>query len=76
MAQGKPFRLPRLFWVGFWIFVPGSAPLLGFVAADWLGLLSDPDPNPVGPGLLFFFTFWPSLAIMAAGVALGLWRAR
>jgi hypothetical protein len=38
----------------------GSArSFLAWIAAS-LGLLSDPDPNPIGPGLFAFFTFWSS----------------
>src|SRR4030095_295536 len=34
--------------------VVSAAPLLLIIAAAWLGLWPDPNPNPVGPGLLFF----------------------
>ncbi len=74
MPATARFRLPRLFWIGFWITAAGSAPLLTFVAADALGLISDPNPNPIGPGLLFFVTFWPGVIVMAIGVLLALWR--
>ena len=36
----------------------GAGPLVFIIAAAALGLWPDPNPNPIGPGLLFFFTFW------------------
>ena len=58
----------RLFLVGFLVFVFGSGPLLVVIAASKLGLISDPNPNPVGFGILAMFTFWPSIAMMAVGL--------
>jgi hypothetical protein len=26
------------------------------------------NPNPIGPGLLSFLTFWPSVIMMAVGI--------
>lgn len=46
----------------------GSGPLFGIILAAELGLWPDPNPNPIGPGLLAFLTFWPSLALIALGV--------
>ena len=79
MAAETRFRLPRLFWVGFWLFVVGCGPLLAIGLAAWAGLLADPNPNPVGPGILAFLTFWPAVLLMAgtAGFAALRWlRAR
>lgn len=72
------FRLPRLFWIGLAILVVGGAPLFGFIVADMLGLLSDPHPNPVGPGILFFISFWVGVGVMAIGFVQALlgWRRR
>ena len=41
-------------WVraGISIVVVSAAPLLLIIAAAWLGLWPDPNPNPIGPGLL------------------------
>ena len=61
----------RLFRAGFILFVVGSGPLLAIIAAASLGLTRDPNPNPVGFGILAALTFWPSIGLMAAG----LWRA-
>jgi hypothetical protein len=38
-----------------------------------LGLWPDPNPNPIGPGLLFFFTFWPAVICLGIGV-FQVWR--
>jgi hypothetical protein len=42
--------------------------LLTILAAASLGLTSDPNPNPVGLGLLALVTFWPSVIITGIGV--------
>jgi hypothetical protein len=46
----------RSAWIrwGFGIIVVGALPLLAVILAAALGLTSDPNPNPVGLGLLFF----------------------
>ena len=31
-------------------------------------LTSDPDPNPIGPGLLAFFTSWPAVILIVSGL--------
>jgi hypothetical protein len=59
----------RLFKIGFWMFVLGSGPLLAILALASIGLWPDPDPNPVGPGLLAFLTFWPSVILLVIGFA-------
>jgi hypothetical protein len=45
----------------------GVGPLVLIILAAELGLLSDPNPNPIGPGLLAFFTFWPGVGLTVAG---------
>ena len=57
----------RLFKIGFWMFVIGSGPLLAIIVLAGIGLWPDPNPNPIGPGLLAFFTFWPSIICMIIG---------
>ena len=47
----------------------GTGPLLAIIAAAKLGLTDDPNPNPVILGMLAFFTFWPSIALILSGVA-------
>jgi hypothetical protein len=60
----------RCWWVkiGVALLVLGSGPLLFIVAAAAIGLWPDPNPNPIGPGLLFFFTFWPAVICILIGV--------
>lgn len=58
---------PILLRLGLGLLVGGSGPLLLFAAADGLGLIRDPNPNPIGLGLLFFFTIWPALVLTAIG---------
>jgi hypothetical protein len=61
-------RVSRLLWIGLGIFVFGSGPLLIIILATQLGLTRDPNPNPIGFGILAFFTFWPSLFMIAIGI--------
>ena len=60
----------RSLWVkiGLGLLVVGAAPLLFIVIAAASGLWPDPNPNPIGPGLLFFFTFWPAVTCIVIGV--------
>src|SRR6478735_3541557 len=51
-------------------------PPLAIILAASLGLLSDPDPNPIGPGLLAFFTFWPAVILIVWGLIASLARYR
>ena len=53
---------------GLWTLGLGAAPLLLVMAADGLGLIDD--PNPVGPGLLFFLSVWPGMAMLVSGLLL------
>ena len=48
-------RTSRLLWIGLALFVLGSGPLLITILLATLGLTRDPDPNPVGFGILAFF---------------------
>ena len=54
--------------VGLGLLIVGSAPLLFIVVAAAVGLWPDPSPNPIGPGLLFFFAFWPAVICIVVGV--------
>jgi hypothetical protein len=67
---------PRVRYIESWairggllMLLLGTGPLLAIVAAANLGLTSDPNPNPIGPGMLAGFTFLPSIALIFAGVA-------
>jgi hypothetical protein len=59
----------RLVRTGLVLFVLGCGPLLAIIALATVGLWPDPNPNPVGPGMLAFLTFWPSVICLAVGVA-------
>ena len=63
------FRLSRLFWTGLILLILGSGPLLAVILLAWLGVTKDPNPNPVGFGMLAGLTFWPSAILMILGVA-------
>jgi len=65
----REYLKSRLVRVGLGLFILGSGPLLVIIAAAAIGLWPDPNPNPIGPGILAFFTFWPSIICMAIGVA-------
>lgn len=48
--------------------IVGTGPLLFIILAAAIGLWPDPNPNPIGPGLLFFLTFWPAVLCILVGV--------
>jgi hypothetical protein len=54
--------------VGLALLILGSTPLWGIILLAAVGLWPDPNPNPIGPGLLFFFTFWPANICLVIGV--------
>jgi hypothetical protein len=62
-------RLSRVFWTGLVLLVLGSGPLLTVILLAWLGLTKDPNPNPVGLGIIAFLTFWPSVILLIVGAA-------
>jgi hypothetical protein len=62
------FRLSRVLWIGLILFILGSGPLLTVILLAWLGVTKDPNPNPVGFGMLAFLTFWPSVILVIVGV--------
>ena len=65
----------RLFKIGAIIALVGWTPLLLIIVLAWVGLWPDPNPNPIGPGLLFFFSFWPAMVCLGIG-AFQVWRNR
>jgi hypothetical protein len=62
----------RLVCIGLGILVIGSVPLLGIILLAEIGVWPDPNPNPIGPGLLFLFSFWPGVITLG----LGIWRVK
>ena len=69
----KDYRKNRFMQVGFWLLVVGAAPLFGIILLAEVGIWPDPNPNPIGPGLLFFFTFWPAMICLGIGM-FQVWR--
>jgi len=70
------YRRSRWIRFGVGLLVVGAAPLLFIVVAAAIGLWPDPNPNPIGPGLLFFFTFWPAVLCIVIGVVRTWLRSR
>jgi hypothetical protein len=67
--QPPAFKLSRLFWAGICVFAVGSGPLLLVILFAALGLTKDPNPNPVGFGIMALLTFWPGIGLTLAGLA-------
>jgi hypothetical protein len=57
----------RLIRIGLVLVLVGWTPLWGIVLLAAIGLWPDPNPNPIGPGLLFFFTSWPAIICLGIG---------
>ncbi len=76
MESQPRFKLTRMFWIGIGLLILGTGPLLAIILAASLGLLSDPNPNPIGPGLLAFFTFWPAVILTVWGLVVSIARYR
>jgi hypothetical protein len=66
--------LPLSLRLGLGLLAGGTGPLLLFAVADALGLISDPNPNPVGLGLLFIVTIIPALGLTLFGLMRLAWR--
>jgi hypothetical protein len=62
-SSPRKFRVSTLVWIGLTMMVVGTTPLLLV-----LWLTKDPNPNPVGPGILSFLTFWPGLGLVIEGI--------
>ena len=58
----------RLVKVGAILLLVGSGPLILIILAAAVGLWPDPNPNPIGPGLLAGVTFWPSVICLVVGI--------
>ena len=63
----KDYFSNGLFTAGLIVLVLGSSPLIAIILLAKIGVWPDPDPNPVGPGLLTFITFWPGVLLMIIG---------
>ncbi|MBX6334520.1 hypothetical protein IRY61_04250 [Candidatus Saccharibacteria bacterium] len=52
----------------------GSGPLWIVILTTATGIWPGNGINPLTPGLLFFVTFWPAVALLAIGLIKGLFR--
>jgi hypothetical protein len=66
-TEKTKFRVSRLFWAGLILFVLGSGPLLSVIVLASLGMTKDPNPNPVGLGIIAALTFPPSVILIILG---------
>ena len=64
----KKYLRSRWVRTGLVMLVLGSGPLWTIVLLADVGLWPDPNPNPIGPGLLFGLTFWPSFICLGVGI--------
>ena len=55
-----------MFKAGLILFIVGISPLLLYVLYEFV--TGATGGNPVGLGLLFFVTFWPSVILMLIGI--------
>lgn len=69
----RGFFSNRMNKIGLALVLFGWGPLLAVIVLSEIGLWPDPNPNPIGLGLLFFVTFWPAVYCLAAG-AFQSWR--
>ena len=53
--------------IGLLLVSIGWGPLWMILLLAAVGLWPDPNPNPIGPGLLFFVTFWPAVICLGVG---------
>ncbi len=54
--------------IGLLLLIFGSGPLFLIMIAAAVGLWPDPNPNPIGPGILAFLTFWPGVLCLGTGI--------
>ncbi len=57
----------KLIRIGLALVVLGWGPLWTIILLSSIGLWPDPNPNPIGPGLLFFLTAWPAIICLGVG---------
>ena len=60
----------RCAWIqaGLLLILAAALPLVGIIVAAALRLTADPNPNPIGPGLLFFAGGIAGLALIVIGI--------
>ena len=63
----RDYLASTLVRVGLVLLLLGTGPLLAIIVAGKLGLWPDPNPNPVGFGILAGITFWPAILCILIG---------
>ena len=63
----KRLLASKLFRAGLIVTAAAYLPLILIILAAKVGLLKDPNPNPIGPGLLAFTLSWVGLGLMIVG---------
>lgn len=58
----------RYMRIGLALVVFGWGPLFAIIFLAAVGLWPDPNPNPIGPGMLFFLTAWPAIICLGIGI--------
>ena len=61
-------KLHKLTKIGIIILITGSGPLFYVMLFAKIGILDDPNPNPIIFGLMAMITFWPSLILILIGI--------
>lgn len=64
----KAYLENRLVKIGLLLVVVGWGPLFAIILLAAIGLWPDPNPNPIGPGLLFALTSWPAIICLGIGI--------
>ena len=64
----RRYLASKLVRAGLVLLVLGTGPLLVVIIAAKLGIWPDPNPNPVGFGMLAGITFWPAVLCLLIGV--------
>lgn len=75
-AEKRLFHLSDwyVFLIGVAITVVAPIPLFTVIEMAKRGLTDDPNPNPVGPGILFFLGVIAGVCVMAIGIVVGVVR--
>jgi hypothetical protein len=73
---GRRFRVHPVTWIGLAVLVVGVGPLVAILLAARLGWTADPNPNPIGPGIAAFLSFWPGIAMLSIGLVLSFMARR
>lgn len=64
----KKYLQNRWVRIGLVLIGVGWSPLFTIILLAGIGVWPDPNPNPIGPGLLFFFAAWPAIICLLIGI--------